>query len=93
MNDGREGTAQEAIDGYDFGSDVEVIGMDGWDRTDPGDEWCRKVYVESEATREINEGSIAVTFVVRFEPSGHRVAEAYAIDHGGNIFGTAAKAD
>lgn len=92
MRDQRDLAADEAMNGYDFGENVEVVAMDGWQRTEPGNEWVRKVYIESEETRSVNEGSRAVAFTVRFEHAGPRVVEAYAIDDGGNIFGTAAAA-
>lgn len=91
MDDARREAADEAIDGYDFDSDAVVGEMDGWERTAPGDEWTRRVYIESDP-QDIDEDSTAVTFTVRFAPSEPRVVEAYAIDDGGNIFGSAATA-
>lgn len=65
--------------------------MDGWEPTTPGDEWTRTVYLEPDV-QDVDEDSVAVVFTVRFAPSSSTVVEAYAIDAGGNIFGTTAKA-
>lgn len=84
LNDERDAVAQDALDDHDFGEDAVVGEMDGWERTIPGDEWTRTVYLESDQ-QDIDEDSTAVTLRVVFRPGTAELSEVYHSDEGGNL--------
>ncbi len=86
----REAAAEAYYQGHDFGDGVEVEDSDGWEHPTPGDEWSCNVYVypfgdDRDATKKLG-------FTVRFEVGTAQVAEAYAIDSKGRIWGSQMKA-
>jgi hypothetical protein len=85
LDDERDVAAQDALNDHDFGEDAVVGEMDGWERTIPGDEWTRTVYLESDQ-QNIDEGSTAVTLRVVFKTGTAELSEVYHSDDGGNLF-------
>jgi hypothetical protein len=74
--DTREHLADDALAAYDFGPDLNVVGHDGWDSSDPAD-FTKIVYVEGEGA-DPEQDSERLSFHVRFDHQG-QVAEAYAL--------------
>ncbi|AQH05977.1 hypothetical protein A9R05_44305 (plasmid) [Burkholderia sp. KK1] len=79
--------ADLAFSEYDFGTGVTVTDSGGWEYTTPGFERTRKVYVETEREDDGPAPRSVLTFTVRFSRSNGSLAEAYAIDEKGNIWG------
>lgn len=86
VDEARQSVADDAWLQYDFGTDA-VGDSEGWERTTPGDEWTRRVYLESDEA-DVDEATQAATLTIRFEPGSALPAEIYAIDEGGNVFGS-----
>lgn len=80
----RQAAADAAFMGYDFGGAVEAT--DGWASETPGWSMTRCVYIEDPET---DEGpSIRCWFTVMFEDeTSDVIAEVYAINEKGNLFG------
>lgn len=78
----REVRAESEFECYDFG-EVGIEGTLGWEYTTPGNTWSRTVYLANES----GGASHQITFTVVFAEGSDSVAEAYAIDHAGVIFG------
>lgn len=72
----REHQADDAFASYEFGNDVEVVGHDGWDRSDPAD-LTKIVYVQPRG-EDPEQDSERLSFHVRFNRGG-KVEEAYAL--------------
>lgn len=79
--------AENAFARYYFGEGVEVTDMSGWEYTTPGSERTRKVYVETAREDDGPAPRWTLTFNVRFNEDGS-LAEAYAIDAKGAMWGT-----
>lgn len=79
--------ADQAFAKYYFGEGVEVKDMSGWEYTTPGNERTRKVYVETAREDDGPAPRWTLTFNVRFNDDGS-LAEAYAIDAKGAMWGT-----
>ena len=88
--DARDRAAEAYYQGYDFGDGVEVEDSDGWEHSTPGNKWSCNVYVCPFA--DDRETTTKLGFTVRFEPGTAQVAEAYAIDSKGCIWGSQMKA-
>lgn len=88
MDNLREDAAARAAEDYDFGRGAMVETMSGWEHVTPGDEWTRRVQLSYDDGVE----GIVATLVVRFAQASSTIAEVYAIDAKGNIFGSAASA-
>ncbi|HIH2751017.1 TPA: hypothetical protein ACYLN4_006843 [Burkholderia lata] len=79
--------ADLAFSEYDFGAGVTVTDSGGWEYTTPGFERTRKVHVETAPEDDGPAPRNVLTFTVRFNQSSGSLAEAYAIDEKGNIWG------
>jgi hypothetical protein len=79
--DARREAAEEEFDWYHFGQ--VIADQYGW-QYGVIDTYSRNVYLESSISGGDTE---RVAFVVKFEPGTAKVAEAYAINSKGNIFG------
>lgn len=86
VDEARQALADDAWLQYDFGTDA-VGDSEGWERTTPGDEWTRRVYLESDEA-DVDDATQAATLNIRFEPDTAFPAEIYAIDEDGNVFGS-----
>lgn len=86
VDEARQALADDAWLQYDFGTDA-VGDSEGWERTTPGDEWTRRVYLESDEA-DVDDATQSATLTIRFEPDTAFPAEIYAIDEGGNVFGS-----
>jgi hypothetical protein len=86
LDERREAVAQAHFIAHAFGQDVVVAECDGWERTTPGDEWSRTVYLESDQA-DIDDVSESATYVVRFAPGSDKVASSYAITGNGRLIG------
>jgi hypothetical protein len=85
LNDRRTAEADAAFQAYDFGTAV-LESADGWNRSLPGTEMVRTIYLASEKEGEPSERAY---FTVRFSGLDTAiVGEAYAITVKGGIFGT-----
>ncbi|VTU42791.1 MULTISPECIES: hypothetical protein [unclassified Variovorax] len=91
LNDRRTAEANAAFQAYDFGTAV-VESADGWNRSLPGTEMVRTIYLAPEKDGEPTERAY---FTVRFSGlDTSLISEAYAITVKGGIFGTeGARAD
>ena len=79
----RRAAADRALEHYDFGGAVEAT--DGWESLRPGRCMTRRVYLANEETPE--SATVACWFTVVFQHASADVAEAYAINEHGNVFG------
>lgn len=86
LDEARSESAEQIWLQYDFGTDG-VGESQGWERTIPGEEWTRRVYLESDE-QDVDEDSEAATLTIRFAQGSTLIEEAYAIDANGNIFGS-----
>lgn len=86
LDDARSDSAEQVWLQYDFGTDG-VGDSEGWDRIIPGEEWTRRVYLESDE-QDVDDDTEAATLTIRFEKGTARIAEVYAIDERGNLFGS-----
>ena len=80
--------ADQAFQDYEFGEGVEVTDMSGWEYSTPGFERARKVYVEVYGKEGAPDRKYHLTFTARFNPADGSLAEAYAIDDKGSIWGS-----
>ena len=88
LEERREAAAQAHFIAHAFGDDVVVAEADGWERTTPGDEWSRTVYLESDQA-DIDDTSESATYVVQFAPGTDNVVSSYAITGNGCLVGNA----
>lgn len=79
--------ADDAFGAYDFGDGVEVTDTSGWEYSTPGLERSRKVFVETTQEDDGPAPRWVLTFTVRFNAGDGSIAEAYAIDDKGQIWG------
>jgi hypothetical protein len=86
LDEARSDSAEQVWLQYDFGTDG-VGDCEGWERTIPGEEWTRRVYLESDV-QDVDEDSEAATLTIVFEKGSARISEVYAIDSRGNVFGS-----
>lgn len=75
--------AQAVYETYDFGSDLTVEDAGGWEYSQPGDVWVRRVFVRPDEQGP----SQKISFVVRFSPGSNLMRSAYAIDDKGQLIG------
>lgn len=80
--------AEKAFGDYDFGIGVEYVDSDEWAYTRPGNEMSKKVWVETEQEDDGPHPRYELTFTVRMDRATGLVAEAYAIDQKGQIWGS-----
>ncbi|CAE6795657.1 hypothetical protein R70006_05061 [Paraburkholderia domus] len=80
-------SADQAFEDYDFGNGVEVTDTSGWEYSGEGFERTRKVYLEAEREDDGPAPRSTLTFTVRLNSDGS-LAEAYAIDSRGQIWGS-----
>lgn len=80
--------ADQAFADYAFGKGVEVTDTSGWEYSVPGFERSRKVFVETEREDDGPAPRWTLTFTVRFNREDGSLAEAYAIDSNGQIWGS-----
>jgi hypothetical protein len=84
----RQAAADAAFAAYNFGADVDAT--DGWEWLQPGTRMQCKVYLRNDEAPET--GTVRCWFTVVFaEVASTEVAEAYAIDAHGNVFGDLAE--
>ena len=94
----RQSEADEVYANYEFGPLVRVVEDSGWEWSAGSDEWTRMVYVDAETGSSVEDGrnlddnkagepSQRLRMVVRFEPNSAKVAEAYASDSKGSLWG------
>lgn len=76
--------ADQAFSDYDFGDGVMVTDSSGWFYASDEHERTRKVYIETDGPAP----RWQLTFTVRFDPTTGALAEAYAIDSKGQIWGS-----
>lgn len=86
MNHARSAAADVAFSNYSFGPDVIVEGASGWEHSTASDEWSRPVFIRPEVDSP-DTSTVKVTFVVRFVPRSAVVAQQYAINTKGEVFG------
>jgi hypothetical protein len=80
----RQAAADAAFAAYDFGADVDAT--DGWEWLQPGTRMQCRVYLRHDEASET--GTVRCWFTVEFaDVNSAEVAEAYAIDAHGNVFG------
>lgn len=82
----RRAAADGAYQVYEFGRGVEVEDAGGWERLSHGNEWTRPVFVRTDEGDDVG-SSQRLVFTVRFAPASATLAEAYAIDSKGSIWG------
>lgn len=86
-DDDQKALADAAFSGYDFGDGVTVTDTSGWEYTAPGHERSCKVYVETPGEDDGPAPRWILNFTVRFDPQTGLVADAYALDTKGEIWG------
>ena len=79
--------ADNAFDSYEFGEGVIVADSSGWEYETNGHEQTCKVYVEVEHEDDGPAQRLTLHFTVRFDPVSGALAEAYAMDNKGQIWG------
>lgn len=80
--------AEKAFEAYNFGEGVTVTSASGWEYYAAGHERSREVYVEHAIDDGKENSTIRLGFTVRFDPQTGALAEAYALDHKGQIWGS-----
>lgn len=86
LRDRQSEQAEQAFANYDFG-DVMVTQVDGWQYVTSGNERTRKVYVETQSHNDGSAPGWQLTFTVQFNPRTGELADVYAIDSKGQIWG------
>jgi len=80
--------AERAFEAYNFGEGVAVTGASGWEYYAAGHERSRAVYVEVAIDDGKENSTTQLGFTVRFDPQTGALAEAYASDYTGQIWGS-----
>jgi len=81
----RNAAAEQAFERYDFGGEVSDKG--GWEYSSEGSQRTCKVYLEPEREDDGPAPRRLLTFTVQFDPSTDQIADVYAIDDRGSIWG------
>lgn len=76
--------AESVFDHYDFGDQISVEDMGGWEWCSPGTEWTRSVFVRSVGVNVRSK----YTFTIKFKPGSALIEEAYAIASCGSPVGS-----
>lgn len=80
MQDERAAAAEAAFESYDFGA-ARIEAAGGWERTDPGREWSRTIFLErtdDEAARDGTCDTLRAGFTVIFAEGSALVEECWA---------------
>jgi hypothetical protein len=85
VGDSRHKAADRAFEQYDFGTAVEA--SDGWESLRPGTYMTRRVYLTDDERAEAPTVPCWFTVVFR-NVASDEVAEAYAMNAHGSVFGT-----
>lgn len=65
--------AQEALENYDFGANVVVEAINGWESTSKMDEMTCTIFIKYD-DMEFEEDTLKASFTVEFDKSGNVVA-------------------